>query len=95
METVARLAVVALLVVPLVVLVVRTPRRRLGVRTDAAHDEATRPAGSAAPDPDARRLASELGALAAHGGATGQGVGVGVGVEPPNRFSAEIASWTA
>ena len=66
METVARLAVVALLVVPLVVLVVRTPRRRLGVRTDAAH-----------------------------GGATGQGVGVGAGVEPPNRFSAEIASWTA
>ena len=95
METAARLVVVALVVLPLVMLVVRTPHRSFRAQTDAAHDEAARPAGSAAPDPDARRLATDLGALAAHGGAPGQGVSVAEGVEPPRRFSAEIASWTA
>jgi hypothetical protein len=85
METVARLVVVALVALPLVVLVVRRPRRNpagTGRVGSAAHDEPTLPT-----DADTRRQLTDLAALADAASAQPP--------VPPSRFSAEIASWTA
>ena len=91
MDTLARLVVAALVVLPLVWLVMRDP--------DRARPTARRAAGArgAGPDDaDERRLAADLAALADRGRtAQPPGVAVGVGVGAPSRVSADSASCTA
>ncbi len=93
METIARLAVVALVVLPLVVLALRGTRRdplhRAARNADAAHDEHAALTGTKQPDDaDARRLSVERAVLTAPGDQPAQPLW-------PSRFSADMASWTA